>query len=118
MKHHKKRRALGRNRAGRTGLLRSLARSLVLKEGITTSIAKAKELRPFVEHLISTSKRNTVASKRLVSSRLGGALDAVTKLHAIIAPRFRHRHGGYTRIIRIGRVGKRVIESARIEILT
>lgn len=115
MKHHKKGRTLGRKYAARAALLNSLARSLVLREGITTTIAKAKELRPFVEQLISTSKKNTVASRRDVSSRLGGATDAVKKLHDTIAPRFLKRAGGYTRIVRLGRVGKRAIESARIE---
>ena len=117
MKHHKKGRTLGRGKGGRVALLRSLARSLVLQEGITTTISKAKELRPFMERLISASKKNTVASRRSVSSRLGGAQDAVRKLHATLAPRFEKRAGGYTRIIRLGRVGKRVIEAARIEFL-
>ena len=119
MKHHKSGRTLGRSKGGRTALLCSLARSLVLHEGITTTIAKAKELRPFIEQLISASKKNSVSSRRSVTSKLGsGATDAVRKLHDVLAPRFEKRTGGYTRIIRLGRVGKRVIESARIEVLT
>ena len=117
MKHHKKPRPLGRKSGQREALLRSLARSLFLSEGITTTIARAKELRPFAERLISASKENTVASRRAVSSRMGGASDAVLKLHETIAPRFKKRIGGYTRIVRLGRVGKRAIESARIELL-
>ena len=115
MKHHKAGRTLGRAKGGRVALLRSLARSLVLEEGITTTIARAKELRPFVEQLVSASKKNTSASRRAVSSRLGGAPSAVKKLHDTIAPRFAKRAGGYTRIIHLGRVGKRVLEAARIE---
>lgn len=115
MRHHVKTRTLNRDRRQRTALLRSLARSLVLDEGITTTVAKAKELRPFVERLVTTSKKNTVASRRDVSTRLGGAPDAVRKLHDTIAKRYLERQGGYTRIVRIGRVGKRVGESARIE---
>ena len=115
MKHHKKGRTLGRKYAARAALLNSLARSLVLRGGIVTTVAKAKELRPYIERLISTSKKNTVASRRVVSSCLGGANDAVKKLHDTIAPGFQKRASGYTRIVRLGRVGKRVIESARIE---
>ena len=118
MKHHKKTRTLGRKTGQRTALLRSLARSLILSEGITTTIARAKELRPFVEKIITASKANTVASRREISSRLGGAADAVLKLHGGLAPMFKNRTGGYTRIIRLGRVGKRAIESARIELVS
>lgn len=117
MRHHVKTRTLHRTRRQRTALLRSLARSLVLHEGITTTVAKAKELRPYIERLITTSKKNTVVSRRDVASRLGGAADAVKKLHDTIAPRYAKRQGGYTRITRLGRVGKRVGESARIELV-
>jgi len=116
MRHHKKRRTLNRPKAQRVALLKSLARSLVLKNGITTTAAKAKELRPFVEGLVTESKKNTVASRRLVTSRLGSA-EAVQKLHDDYAKRFASRAGGYTRIVRLGRVGKRVAEMARIEFL-
>lgn len=115
MRHHVKQRTLNRPKRQRTALLRSLARSLVLHEGITTTIAKAKELRPFVEKLVTTSKMNTVASRRLVSSRMGGAPDVVKKLHDTLVPRYEKRVGGYTRITRLGRVGKRVADAARIE---
>ena len=115
MLHHKKGRTLGRSKNQRVALLRSLARSLVLSESITTSIAKAKELRPYVERLVTVSKDNSVASKRTVATKLGGAPDAVAKLHDTIAPRYKSRAGGYTRIIRLGRIGRRAYESALIE---
>lgn len=115
MRHHNKRRTLGRRKGARVALIRSLARSLILKGGITTTLARAKELRPFVEQLVSASKRNGAASRRSVSSRLGGAIEAVDKLHKTIAPRFEKRAGGYTRVTRLPRVGKRVLDSARIE---
>lgn len=95
--------------------MRSLARSLVLEEGIVTSIAKAKELRPYVEKLVTASKKNTLASRRAILSQLGNANDAVAKLHTELAPRFAERAGGYTRIIKLGKIGKREMESARIE---
>jgi large subunit ribosomal protein L17 len=115
MKHHKAGRTLGRKKGQRTALLRSLTRSLVMKEGIVTTIAKAKELRPYVERLITASKANTPASQRLIASRLGFSPETVKKLHVTIAPRYASRNGGYTRIIRLGKIGKQATESARIE---
>lgn len=117
MRHHVATRTLGRTKRQRTALLRGLARSLVLKEGIVTTLAKAKELRPFVERIITTSKKNTLATRRSVSSRLGNADDAVKKLHETIAPRYASRAGGYTRIVKLGRLGVRRAEMAKIELL-
>lgn len=114
MRHHVKNRTLGRDKRQRTALLRSLARSIILQEGITTTITKAKEVRPFLERLVTTSKKNSVASRRDVMTRLNSAT-ATKKLHDTIAPRYATRAGGYTRIIRIGRVGTRVLDAARIE---
>ena len=114
MRHHVKNRTLGRDKRQRVALLRSLARSIILQEGIVTTITKAKEVRPFVERLVTTSKKNTVASRRDVMTRLNSAT-ATKKLHDTIAPRYATRAGGYTRIIRIGRVGTRVLDAARIE---
>src|SRR3989344_1871509 len=117
MRHHNKNRKLGREKGQRVALLRSLARSLVLEEGIVTTTAKAKALRPFVEQLITQSKLGTLASRRTVGSRLGGAPDAVKKLYETIAPRFEKRTGGYTRVVRIGRSGKRAADTSRIELV-
>lgn len=99
MRHHDKNRKFGRVKRQRTALLRSLARSLVLEEGIMAS------------------KRSTVTSRRLVESRLGGAPDAVKKLHETLALRYKKHSGGYTRIVRLGRVGKRVGDMSRIELI-
>lgn len=116
MLHHKKGRTLGRKKGQRTALLRSLARSLVLQEGITTTVAKAKELRPFVERLVTAGKQDTLASRRLVSTRLGGGgAEAVKKLHGPLRERFASRKGGYTRITLLGKIGKQATQSARIE---
>jgi len=115
MKHNKKGRTLGRKKGQRTALLRALARSLVMHEKITTTIARAKELRPFVEQLVTKAKKGDINSRRLISRRLGGSADTVAKLHATIAPRYAARAGGYTRIIKLGPVGKRMVDSAVIE---
>lgn len=114
MRHHVATRTLNRDKRQRTALMRSLARSLVLHEGITTTIAKAKELRPMIERLVTASKVNTVASRRTVAARINSS-EATKKLHDTLAPRYKSRNGGYTRIVKLGRIGTRVGEQARIE---
>jgi large subunit ribosomal protein L17 len=115
MKHHKKGRTLGRKKGQRTALLRSLARSLVLQERITTTVARAKELRPFVEQLVTRSKKSDMASRRFIAARMGGAPEVVKKLHDTYATRYASRAGGYTRIVKLGPTGKRLVDSAVIE---
>ena len=100
MRHHHKGRAFNRPKNQRTALVRSLARSLILHERISTTEAKAKELRPFIEKVVSHARKDTVANRRLVSSRLGGDEEAVKKVFASIAPRYAARPGGYVRIVK------------------
>jgi large subunit ribosomal protein L17 len=114
MRHGNAKRTLHRTKRQYTALLRSLARSLVLQEGITTTVAKAKELRPFVEKLVTESKKGTLQAHRLVATRIGSP-EAAKKLRETLAPRYAKRAGGYTRITKLGNVGKRVGEQARIE---
>lgn len=99
MAYTKKARVFGRKRDQRNALLRSLARSLVLHERISTTEAKAKELRPFVERLVTYAKRNTLASRRLAVARLQDDA-AVKKLFSAIGPRYASRAGGYTRVVK------------------
>ena len=117
MKHHKKKRTLGRVRKVHTALLRSLARELVLRGSITTTLAKAKEVRPFVEKLITMGKKGTIGSRRILSSRLGNDDDAARKIQEDVSPRYKNRSGGYTRITKFGRVGARIAEEAKIELV-
>ena len=102
MRHHKKGRAFGRVDKVKKGLIKSLARSLILKEKITTTEAKAKELRPYVEKLVTKAKNDTLASRRLILSRLGDQKSIVSKMFKIIGPRYEKRSGGYTRITKLG----------------
>ncbi|MEK7135779.1 MAG: 50S ribosomal protein L17 [Patescibacteria group bacterium] len=81
----------------RRALMKSLARSLVLEERISTTEAKAKALRPFAERLVTYAKKNTLASRRLAITRLGDK-EAVKKLFDSIGPRYAERAGGYTRV--------------------
>jgi len=99
MRHLKAGRKLNRNAAHRASLMRNLARALITHERIITTVAKAKELRPFIEKLITLAKKATLHTRRLAVSRLHDE-DAVAKLFKEIGPRFADRPGGYTRIIR------------------
>ena len=81
--------------------MRSLARSLIIHERIETTEAKAKALRPFIEKLITKAKTNDLRTKRMVISRLGGAERETMKLFSEIAPRYKERNGGYTRVSKI-----------------
>jgi large subunit ribosomal protein L17 len=100
MQHHNKNRKFGRVRKVRTGLMRSLAHNLIEHGAITTTEAKAKSLRPFVEKLVTHAKIDTVAKRRHVSQVLGNDDAATKKLFDTIAPQYTDRAGGYTRIVR------------------
>ena len=102
MRHHNSNRKFGRERNQRRALLRSLARELFLHGRIVTTEAKAKEVRPYAEELITKAKANTVANTRHVSARLGNN-PIVPKLVNIVAPKYVDRNGGYTRIIKLDR---------------
>lgn len=97
MRHHVKGRNFGRPANQRAALLKSLMRSLVIHERIATTEAKAKEIRPLMEKMVSRARTDSVANRRLVSARLGDA-DAVKKLFVTLAPRFEGQTGGYLRI--------------------
>ena len=103
MRHHQKNRILGRTRKQRTALLRSLAVSLIEHGRIKTTEAKAKELRPYIEHLVTFGKEGTIAARRKVSTRLGEPKpEVVSKLFGEIAKEYTERNGGYTRILKVG----------------
>ncbi|MDP3989114.1 MAG: 50S ribosomal protein L17 [bacterium] len=100
MKHHQAHRTLGRDRDQREALMRHLAESLIKHGKIKTTEAKAKEVRPFVEKLVTMSRKGTVSSRRIVVARLGGEV-AAEKLVKEIAPKYTDRPGGYTRITKL-----------------
>jgi large subunit ribosomal protein L17 len=117
MKHHDSNRKLGRERKSRTALKKSLVRSLVLHESIETTEAKAKEIAPQVEKLITKSKINTLASRRVVSSALTGDRKLVAKMFDDIALRYKDRSGGYTRIIRTGNKADDARKMAKVQLV-
>jgi len=100
MKHHKAHRTFDRDSAQRRALLRGLAVSLIKNGKIKTTEAKAKEVRPFVEKLVTIAGKNTIASRRTVVSRLLSEREA-TRLVSEIAPKYNERPGGYTRITKL-----------------
>lgn len=105
MRHHSKTRTLSRPRRQRVALLRNLAIELIDHGKIQTTEAKAKELRPFVERLVTYAKNDTVASRRRAATTLGEPKDAViTKLFGEVAQTYRDRPGGYTRIVKMGQM--------------
>ncbi len=95
--------------------MRGLARSLVLNERMTTTLAKARELRPFVEKLITMSRARSITSRRILLSRLGGSVEGVNKLHNALSERYAERPGGYTRITKLPRRKSDGAERAIIE---
>ena len=101
MRHRKAGRKLNRTSSHRTALFKNMTVALIEKEIIRTTVAKAKELRRFAEPLITLSKCDTVASRRIVFSRLRNR-GAVLKLFAEVGPRFRERNGGYLRVVKCG----------------
>lgn len=101
MRHRSGGRKLQRTSAHRTALFRNMSAALIKHEQITTTVAKAKELRPYVEKLVTLAKRGGLANRRLAQSRL---LDEtqLKKLFDTIAERYKDRAGGYTRVIKAG----------------
>lgn len=101
MKHGIKGKRLGRNSAHRKALYRNLSIALLTSEAIKTTLPKAKELRPYVEKVLTLAKKDTLANRRLVISILGNQ-EIVEKLFKEIGPRISKRNGGYTRILKFG----------------
>ena len=99
MRHNNANRKFGRVRKVRTALMKSLALALVLNNKIKTTDAKARELRPYVEKMVTMARLSTLASKRLLISRLGKI--GTEKLVKDISPKYVGRKGGYTRITKL-----------------
>jgi large subunit ribosomal protein L17 len=100
MRHGKKINHLGRKHSHRVALLSNMASSLILNKRITTTVAKAKALRKYVEPLLTKAKNNTTHSRRTVFSYLGNK-ESVKELFGEVASKIAERPGGYTRIIKL-----------------
>ena len=102
MRHRRSRHKLSRDAAHRKALLRNLSRDLIEHERIQTSQAKAKAVKPQVERLITLAKRGDLHARRRALCALGQDRFVVHKLFEEVAPRYAERHGGYTRIVKLG----------------
>ncbi|HET7657638.1 MAG TPA: 50S ribosomal protein L17 [Bacillales bacterium] len=100
---------LGRNKSARRALFRDLATDLIINERIETTHAKAKELRPIVEKMVTLAKRGDLHARRQAASFIRREVanvetnqDAIQKLFSEIGPRYEERQGGYTRVLKLG----------------
>ncbi len=113
MKHQKQGRKFGRIKGQREAFIKGLAKNLIEKEAIKTTDARAKEIRPFVEKQITLAKKQDLASLRILISRL--SKKTALKLFYDIAPKYKDRSGGYTRISKISR--SRIGDDAKMSVI-
>ena len=113
MRHGISQRKLGRKSGHRTAMFRNMSAALIKHEQIVTTLPKAKELRPYIEKLITLSKRGGLSNRRLAMSRLQDETQ-LKKLFDVLAERYSDREGGYTRIIK---AGYRASDSAQLAII-
>jgi large subunit ribosomal protein L17 len=116
VRHRKKGRQLSRTRTHRAATLRNLATSLFRHERIETTTAKAKELRPYAERLITLARRGDLHARRLAGQKIQDR-DVLGKLFDDIAPRYTERPGGYTRILKLGNRRGDAAEMSLIELV-
>lgn len=113
MRHKVGHRKLQRTSSHRTALLRNLAAALIKHEQITTTTAKAKELRPYVEKLVTLAKKGGLSNRRIAHARIMDEAQE-RKLFEVIGPRYAERNGGYTRVVK---AGIRMSDAAQIAII-
>ena len=101
MRHGIAHRKLGRTSAHRTAMFANMAASLIKHEQIITTLPKAKELRPFVEKLVTLAKKGDLHARRIAISRVRDR-DQVGKLFETLGPRYKGRNGGYIRVLKAG----------------
>ena len=116
MRHRKKGRQLSRTRSHRKATIRNLATSLFRHGRIETTTAKAKELRPYAERLITLARRGDVHARRLAAMKIQDR-DVLGKLFDEIAPRYMERPGGYTRVLKLGNRKGDAAEMSLIELV-
>jgi len=102
MRHHNSKRKFGREKKGRDMLISSLALNLIVRGKMKTTLPKAKELRPFIEKLVTSAKKGDLNSRRIVMSKLVNRRPEVKKLFDVIAKNYVDKKGGYTRILKLG----------------
>ena len=113
MRHGISQRKLGRKSGHRTAMFRNMSAALIKHEQIVTTLPKAKELRPYIEKLITLAKRGGLSNRRLAMGRLQDETQ-LKKLFDVLAERYSDREGGYTRIIK---AGYRASDSAQLAVI-
>lgn len=113
MRHGISQRKLGRKSGHRTAMFRNMSAALIKHEQILTTLPKAKELRPYIEKLITLAKRGGLSNRRLAMGRLQDETQ-LKKLFDVLAERYSDREGGYTRIIK---AGYRASDSAQLAVI-
>ncbi len=116
MRHRKKGRKLSRTASHKKATMRNMATSLFRHERIETTTAKAKELRPYAERLITLARRGDVHSRRLAATKIQDR-EVLGKLFDEIAPRYSERPGGYTRVLKLGSRKGDAAEMSLIELV-
>ena len=116
MRHRKKGRKLSRAPSHKKATMRNMATSLFRHERIETTTAKAKELRPYAERLITLARRGDLHARRLAATKIQDR-EVLGKLFGDIAPRFAERPGGYTRILKLGHRKGDAAEMSLIELV-
>ncbi len=101
MRHGKVHRKLGKKPAHRKAMFANMCAALIKHEQIVTTLPKAKELRPVIEKLVTLAKKGGLAARRQAIAEIRD-LAQVKKLFEVIAPRYKERHGGYTRVLKAG----------------
>lgn len=101
MAYRRRGRKFGRERDQRNQMMRSLARSVILHERVRTTESRAKSIRPYVEKMVSKAMTETLATRRLLLSRLCNDTMTVKKLFEVLAPRYKDRNGGYLRVVKV-----------------
>ncbi len=115
MRHSNTTRKFGRTKDVRKAFINSLLEALITREKILTTEARAKEIRPIVEGLITKGKSGTLATRRNLISKLGGREKIAKKIIEVLSPRFKDRKGGYTRITKVVKKASDGRKSAIIE---
>jgi len=116
MRHNDKNRKFGRSQNQRQALIKSLICSLIRDEKIVTTEAKAKELRPHIEKIITHGMVDTVSKRRYIVSKIGNK-DMTAKLFSEVSPKYKDRKGGYTRIIKLPLRPNGAVKMAQIELV-
>ncbi len=114
MRHHNSTRKFGREKNVRSALMKSLALSLINHGKITTTDAKARELRPYTEKLVTKAKAGDIASRKLVVAQMMNSKEVAKKLFDEIAPKYKDRKGGY---IRITKLPKRLSDASKMAVI-